>query len=79
MMLWKVGRRSGRRAMDEATLREVGGALGDVWWVAAPRRMALRAVAASAPVDGASGGVWWVAVPRRMALWAAAASAPVDG
>mgnify|MGYP006934365291 CR=1 FL=1 len=78
-MLWKVGRRSGRRAMDEATLWEVGGASGGVWWVAAPRRMALWATTASAPSDGASVGVWWVVVPRRMVLWAVVASAPANG
>jgi hypothetical protein len=63
MMLWKVGRRSGRHVMVEATLREVGGASGGMWWVEAPRRMALRAATASALADGASGSVWWVAVP----------------
>jgi hypothetical protein len=78
-MMWKVGRRSGSRAMDEATLREVGGASGGVWWVEAPRRMSLQAEVASAPTDGTLGGVWWVAVPQWMALRVAAASALADG
>jgi hypothetical protein len=55
-MLWKVGRHSGRRAMDEVTLREVGGASGGVWWVVVPWRMALRATVASMELREAYGG-----------------------
>lgn len=55
-MLWKVGRRSGRRAMDEATLQDVGGASGGVWWVVVPWRMALRAATTSMELREAYGG-----------------------
>jgi hypothetical protein len=44
----------GGRAMADGAKGGDGfdGASGGVWWVAAPRRMALRAVTASAPADG---------------------------
>jgi hypothetical protein len=42
--------------MDEATLQDVGGASGGVWWVVVPWRMALRAATASMELREAYGG-----------------------